>query len=91
MISRMLMLDTEEPARAIRRQLQETADVIVRRMEEHIAHLEFLLDEADAKSAALDQKLQEVEERLTLCRSLLEDQSKWLESLRQSGAGQNGR
>jgi len=41
----------------LQEQLELTADTVIRRLETHIAHLELLLDEADAKIAVLDQKL----------------------------------
>jgi len=58
MIARMFTLNAAAPAGEFQQELEKTADAAIRRLETQIAHLEYLLDEADAKIAELDRKLQ---------------------------------
>lgn len=59
MIARMFTLNAAAPAGLFQEELERTADAAIRRLETQIAHLELLLDEADAKIDLLDRKLQE--------------------------------
>ena len=61
MLTQMFALNAAAPADQFRQELEKTADAAIRRLETQIAHLEFLLDEADAKIELLDQKLQALE------------------------------
>ena len=61
MISKMFTLNAAAPAGLFQEELERTADAAIRRLETQIAHLEMLLDEADAKIELLDRKLQEAE------------------------------
>ncbi|EAX48637.1 hypothetical protein TcarDRAFT_2109 [Thermosinus carboxydivorans Nor1] len=58
MLQKLFSLNTAAPAQEFQQQLEQTADHIIRRLETQIAHLEYLLEEADAKMTALDQKIQ---------------------------------
>ncbi|SDF39596.1 DUF6115 domain-containing protein [Sporolituus thermophilus] len=58
MLQKLFSLNTAAPAQEFQQQLEQTADHILRRLETQIAHLEYLLEEADAKMTALDQKIQ---------------------------------
>lgn len=57
MIVRMFTLNAASPAGEFQQELERTADAAIRRLETQIAHLEYLLDEADARIAELDGKL----------------------------------
>lgn len=57
MIVRMFTLNAATPAGEFQQELERTADAAIRRLETQIAHLEYLLDEADARIAELDGKL----------------------------------
>ncbi len=57
MIARMFTLNAAAPAGEFQQELERTADAAIRRLETQIAHLEYLLDEADARIAELDGKL----------------------------------
>lgn len=58
MLTKMFSLNASQPAGELQEQLERTADTVIKRLETQIAHLELLLDEADAKITQLDQKLQ---------------------------------
>jgi hypothetical protein len=58
MLVRMFTLNAATPAGEFQQELEKTADEAIRRLETQIAHLEYLLDEADAKIAELDSRLQ---------------------------------
>jgi hypothetical protein len=60
MLVKLFSLNAAAPAGEFQQELERTADAAVRRLENQIAHLELLLDEADAKIEMLDQKLQAV-------------------------------
>ncbi len=57
MIVRMFTLNAATPAGEFQQELERTADAAIRRLETQIAHLEYLLDEADARIAELDSRL----------------------------------
>ena len=57
MISRMFTLNAATSAGEFQQELERTADAAIRRLETQIAHLEYLLDEADVRIAELDGKL----------------------------------
>lgn len=57
MLARLLSLNTSVPAKELEEQLERTADMVIKQLENHIGHLELLLEEADGKMALLDQKL----------------------------------
>lgn len=50
-----------ESANKLQLQLEEAADTIIKRMENHVNHLEFLIEEADGKIAQLDEKIKTME------------------------------
>lgn len=45
------------PTNELKQQLEDTADTIIKRLENHISHLEYLLEEAEQKSSTLEDKL----------------------------------
>lgn len=57
MIVRMFTLNAATTAGEFQQELERTADAAIRRLETQIAHLEYLLDEADARIAELDSRL----------------------------------
>lgn len=57
MIVRMFTLNAASPAGEFQQELEKTADAAISRLETQVAHLEFLLDEADARIAELDRLL----------------------------------
>ncbi|MBP2654924.1 MAG: hypothetical protein H6Q73_2493 [Firmicutes bacterium] len=61
MIMKMFSLQASVPASELREELEKTADQVIRRLESQIAHLELLLDEADAKSELLAKQLKTAE------------------------------
>lgn len=61
MLAKMFAIHAALPAGELQEQLEKTADIVIKRLETQIAHLELLLDEADAKIAILDEKLQAAE------------------------------
>lgn len=52
----------DQSATRLQLQLEEAADVIIDRMENHVNHLEFLIEEADNKIVELDQRIKTMEE-----------------------------
>jgi len=54
--------DFDQSATRLQLQLEEAADVIIARMENHVNHLEFLIEEADNKIVELDHRIKTVEE-----------------------------
>ena len=61
MLIKMFSLNASMPAGEFQAQLDKTADAAVKRLETQIAHLELLLEEADAKIGQLDEKLKAVD------------------------------
>lgn len=61
MLIKMFSLNASMPAGEFQAQLDKTADAAVKRLETQIAHLELLLEEADAKISQLDEKLKAVD------------------------------
>lgn len=64
MVMKMFSLNAAAPAGEFQQELEKTVDVAIGRLEQQIAHLELLLDEADAKIEQLDTKLQAAERLL---------------------------
>lgn len=58
-LMRIFTIDASLPANELQEQLERTADTVVRRLEDKIAHLEYLLDEADAKIVLLEKYIEE--------------------------------
>ncbi|WP_425060885.1 hypothetical protein SCACP_16420 [Sporomusa carbonis] len=58
MIIKMFALNVSTPANEFAQQLEQTADSVIKRLEDEAAHLELLLDEAEAKIAMLGQQLE---------------------------------
>lgn len=58
MIIKMFMLNVSAPANEFTQQLEETADLIIRRLEDESAQLEILLEEAEAKIGMLSQQVE---------------------------------
>jgi hypothetical protein len=61
MLIKMFSLNASASSQELQAQLTKTADTIIKRLEEEISHLEFLLEEAEAKSAVLEKQLQTAE------------------------------
>lgn len=57
MLIRLFTLQASAPSNELHEQLNKTADTIIKRLETEISHLEYLLEEADAKSALLEKQL----------------------------------
>jgi hypothetical protein len=57
MVMRMFTLNAASPAGEFQQELEKAADAAISRLETQIAHLEFLLDEADARIAEFDRLL----------------------------------
>jgi len=62
MLTEMFSLNASASADRFREQLENTADEIIKRLENHVSHLEFLLDEADSRIALLENMLRKSEE-----------------------------
>ncbi len=62
MLVKLFSLNAAAPAGEFQQELERTVAAAVRRLETQIAHLELLLDEADAKIELLDQKLQALDQ-----------------------------
>ena len=58
MLMQMFFRDVTSPANRFQEQLEQTADIVIKRLEEQITHLEFLLEEANEKIISLDNKIQ---------------------------------
>lgn len=52
----------DQSATRLQLQLEEAADIIIARMENHVNHLEFLIEEADTKIVELDHRIKTIEE-----------------------------
>lgn len=58
MLVKMFSIDVTSSANRFQQQLEQTADIVIKRLEEQIIHLEYLLVEANEKIASLDEKIQ---------------------------------
>lgn len=57
MLIKIFSLDMTTPTNELKQQLEDTADTIIKRLENQISQLEYLLEEAEQKSSALESKL----------------------------------
>ncbi|MCE5284758.1 MAG: hypothetical protein LLG02_02770 [Pelosinus sp.] len=57
-LMRIFTIDAALPANELQEQLERTADTVVRRLEDKIGHLEYLLDEADTKIQLLEKYME---------------------------------
>lgn len=64
MLVRMFSIDVTSSANQFQQQLEQTADIVIKRLEEQIIHLEYLLEEANVKITSLDLKIQAANEIL---------------------------
>lgn len=55
---RIFSFNATLPSNELKDQLEQTADTILRRLEDQIAHLEYLLEEADIKIGILSKQIQ---------------------------------
>jgi len=58
MLMQMFPMAMTSPANRLQEQLEQTADIVIMRLEEQITHLEKLLAEANEKIISLDNKIQ---------------------------------
>lgn len=58
MLKQMFSINVTSPANRFQEQLEQTADIVIKRLEEQITHLEYLLEEANEKITCLDNKIQ---------------------------------
>lgn len=58
MLIKMFSIDVTSSANRFQEQLEQTADIVIKRLEEQIVHLENLLEEANEKIGKLDEKIQ---------------------------------
>ena len=58
MLIQMFPMPGISPANRFQEQLEQTADIVLKRLEEQIIHLEKLLEEANEKVTSLDNKIQ---------------------------------
>lgn len=64
MIYRVTLKDISGSTKEFQNELEHTADHVIKRMELHIAQLEYLISEADEKIARLDKQLEAAERRI---------------------------
>lgn len=64
MLIRLFTLQASAPSNELHEQLNKTADTIIKRLETEISHLEYLLVEAEAKTALLEKQLTAAEHML---------------------------
>lgn len=64
MLVKMFSIDVTSSANRFQQQLEQTADIVIKRLEEQIIHLEYLLEEANEKITSLDQKIQDANKML---------------------------
>ena len=57
MLARFFAIQASVPSAELQDQLNRTADTIIKRLENEISHLEYLLEEAETKSAQLEKQL----------------------------------
>jgi len=55
---KMFSLNVTSSTNQFQQQLEQTADIVIKRLEEQITHLEYLLEEANEKITSLDDKIQ---------------------------------
>ena len=60
MLLRVVSGDITSSTYQFQEQLEETGDIVIKRLEEQVLHLEYLLEEANQKIMNLDNKLQDV-------------------------------
>lgn len=58
MLIKMFSIDVTSSANQFQQQLEKTADIVIKRLEDQITHLEYLLEEANEKIISLDEKIQ---------------------------------
>ena len=58
MLIKMFSIDVASSANQFQQQLEQTADIVIKRLEEQIIQLEYLLEEANEKMISLDHKIQ---------------------------------
>lgn len=58
MLRQMFSIDTISPANRFQKQLEETADIVIKRLDEQINQLQYLLEEANEKITSLDNKIE---------------------------------
>jgi len=63
-LKQMFSIDVTSPANRFQEQLEQTADIVIKRLEEKIIHLESLLNEANEKIINLADKIQAANEIL---------------------------
>lgn len=80
MVTKMFSLRVDDQANLFQAQLEHTADKVIARLEEQIAHLEVLLEEADNKIALLENKIQAADEAVNRATQLPFSQGKSWES-----------
>lgn len=64
MIYRVTLKDISGSTKEFQNELEHTADHVIKRMELHIAQLEYLISEADEKIVHLDKQLEAAERRI---------------------------
>lgn len=57
MLIKMFSIDVTSSANQFQEQLEETADLVIKRLEDQISHFEALLEEANSKNTNLDNKI----------------------------------
>jgi hypothetical protein len=58
-LQRLFSLNISTSTNKFQVQLEETAEAVIKRLETHIAHLEYVLAEADTKIVTLDKQIQD--------------------------------
>jgi hypothetical protein len=64
MLVKVFSLNVASSANQFQEQIENTADIVIQRLEERICHLESVLEAADAKIMSLDKKIMIAEEVL---------------------------
>jgi len=79
MLKQMLFTEVTSPADQFQEQLENTADIIIEKLEEKITRLQYLLEEANEKIISLDNKIQvanrvlNIEENRNIAQSIILD------------------
>jgi len=73
MLIKMFSTDFLSPANRFQEQLEQTADIVIKRLEEQITHLEYLLEEANEKITSLDNKIQVANKILNKENNIIEE------------------